>query len=218
MKLSNILRYQLNRKRYIIQLSPVRTGSTLIYNLLRESLPHKKLVKQHTYSSLFGHLPIVVTVRHPFDAVASICRVNEFGVSDETLPQAFKSFSDNGAADVVRIKDKPNVLVLYYHKFINDYEYVFSEFERFFSIRISPELRASLTEKYSLKSARKIAESKGSFGQWDPVTMIHGEHISDNADRHGYASELFSESQLAYLSEYCADFMTAFGYDDQVED
>lgn len=213
MKLSNIFRYQLFRQGYIIQLSPVRTGSTLVYNLLRGAVPGKKTVKQHTFSQWFGHLPMVATVRHPYDSIASLCRVKGLSIDDKVVRDAAQEFWNNGASDILIIRERPNVLILHYEKFIADYDYIYSRFEEFFSIRIDEALRAELTQKYNLKSARKIADANLSFENSDSETKIHGQHISDNAERIGYAKDMFTGPQLAYLNEFCAEYMRAFCYE-----
>lgn len=196
-----------------MQLSPIRTGSTLVYNLMRGALDDKKVVKQHTYSPWFGHLPIVATVRHPYDAVASGCWANKFALSDKGVCEAAEAFLKQGAQDLIRIKDFPNVLVLRYEDFIADYIVIYREMERFFARPIPDALRAQLSDQHGLEKARAMADSEKDFESWDAETMIHGGHVSANATRLGYGRELFTAGQLRHLSDVFRPFMQAFDYE-----
>jgi hypothetical protein len=211
-KLSDILRFQVFRNKYVIQMSPIRTGSTLVFNLLREVLPRKRVLKKHQFSSGFGHCPIVATVRHPLDAIASVCRVGGIKISDEGLERATREFFENGAADVIRIRERPNVLVLRYELFIDDFEYIFAELEQFFNITISGVERVRLAQQYGVENAKRVAAKFDRFDEWDPETQIHGNHVSDNAKRIGYSSELFSGAQVDDLKRACSAYMEAFDY------
>lgn len=212
MKLSEIIRFQVFRNKYVIQMSPIRTGSTLVFNLLREVLPQKKVLKKHQFSSGFGHCPIVATVRHPLDAIASVCRVGGIEISDQGLSKATRDFFENGADDLIRIKDRPNVLLLRYELFINDFDYIFTKLEQFFKLNISSVERSRLAKKYSIENAKKIAARFDRFSEWDLETQIHGNHLSDNAERIGYSIDLFSSSQADSLKIACAAYMKAFDY------
>ena len=58
-------------KPVIIQCSPIRSGSTIVYNFLRELFPSAQVVKKHSYHPDFSSFPIVTTYRHPLDCIAS---------------------------------------------------------------------------------------------------------------------------------------------------
>ena len=212
MKILELTQYRLFPQRYIIQLSPVRTGSTLVYNLLRGVLEGKKIVKKHRYRIAYGRLPIVATVRDPFDAIASVIRLNKLGTDRAGVEQAADIFLKNGAADIVKIKDKPNVLILQYERFIEDFGYVFSELEAFFDFIIPDARKQQLALEFNLDNTRKIAGRQKRFGDYDSVTLIHGDHISDHAKTPGYAIEMFDKDQVRYLSNRLASYMQAFGY------
>jgi hypothetical protein len=213
MKLGNIIGFYAFPKRHVIQFSPVRTGSTIIYNLLRECLPNKTITKTHTYSRYFGHLPLVATTRHPLDCISSMLQVKNAKPDPETLESTVVRFNANGASDLLLIKGERQLLLLRYEEFVDDYNPVFSSFESYFHIQIPVEKRAELTRKYSIESAMKIASSHDSFTSWDPVTKIHGQHISKFGGRPYSYKEYFTDDQIQHLKSRCKDYMAAFGYD-----
>ncbi|MFA6288629.1 MAG: hypothetical protein WC661_14690 [Opitutaceae bacterium] len=212
MKLSNILSFYAFSRRHVIQFSPVRTGSTIIYNLLRECLPEKTVTKAHTYCRHFGHLPLVATTRHPLDCISSMLLVRNEEPTEETLRRTVTRFNANGGVDLIRIKNERKILLLRYEKFVNDYEPVFTGFESYFDIVVPPAKRAELTGKYNIESTMKIAASQGGFNAWDPVTKIHGNHISKFGGSASHYKEHFNAPQIELLKSLCRDYMDAFGY------
>ncbi|HTJ78609.1 MAG TPA: hypothetical protein VL357_06395 [Rariglobus sp.] len=213
MKLSNILSFYAFPKRHVIQFSPVRTGSTIIYNLLRECLPDKTVTKAHTYCRHFGHLPLVATTRHPLDCISSMIQVKNAQPDDETIRSTVERFYANGGTDLIRIKNERKILLLRYEEFVDDYEPVFSSFEAYFGISISSDKRADLTAKYNIESTKKIAASQDGFATWDPVTKIHGQHISKFGGRPFAYKKYFTDPQIDLLKSLCEDYMSTFDYD-----
>ena len=212
MKISNIIRFYASPKRHVIQFSPVRTGSTLVYNLLRECLPDKTVTKVHTYSCHFSHLPIVATTRHPFDCIASIIQINKEAPDEKTIRAAVANYHANGGRDLLRIKNHRKLLLLRYEEFVDDYEPIFAGLESLFGLSIGPERRNELTQKYNIESARKIAAGQGEFAKWDPVTLLHGQHISKFGGRPSYHKDYFTETHLQLLRSLCQDDLTALDY------
>lgn len=212
MKLKDLYQYRLHGKRYVIQMSPVRTGSTLVYNLLRRVLTDKTIVKDHKYRIAFGHLPIVATVRNPFDAIASIIRVNNLSNDQNGVERAGRIFKDHGADDIIKIRNKPNVLILKYEVFINSYHYIFSEIEKFMGISIPEDLKSELICEFDIDNAKKIARHNDRFGDYDSVTLIHGGHISEQAKQTGYAVKLFNEQQTEFIVDAFSEYIQAFDY------
>lgn len=212
MKLSNILRYHLLPGRQIIQFSPVRTGSTLVYNILRECLPGKTIDKSHTYSKHYEKLPIIATVRHPMDSVASLLQVAEREATGENFRWAVDMLTREGGADIEKLKNHPKLLLLRYEEFYANYEGMFDALEKFFCIEIPRWQRDSISSRHGLEQARRTASQFSSFSKHDPVTKIHGNHISAFGGRPFYHQEFFNEEQLRRLAPLCADLMKSFGY------
>lgn len=212
MKLSNILRDHLLPGRQIIQFSSVRTGSTLVYNILRECLPGKTIDKSHTYSSHYEKLPIVATVRHPMDCIASILQVEEKEMTEANLRWAVDMFTREGGADIEKLKHHSKLLLLRYEEFYANNEGMFDAFEKFFGIEIPRGRRDSISSRHGLEQARQTASQYANFSGHDPVTKIHGNHISAFGGRPFYHQEFFNKEQLYMLNSLCGDLMKSFGY------
>ena len=67
----------------IILYSPVRTGSTLIYNFLK-NLINDDVLKTHSYC-YYKKYNIVVTIRHPYNSILSLILLKEKIKSKEDL-------------------------------------------------------------------------------------------------------------------------------------
>lgn len=212
MKLSNILRYHLLPGSQVIQFSPVRTGSTLVYNILRECLPDKTIDKSHTYSKHYSKLPIVATLRHPMDCIASILQVEEKEMTEENIRWAVDMFTRQGGADSAKLKGHRKLLLLRYEEFYANYEGVFDQFETFFGIEIPRARRDSISARHGLEQARQTASQYSNFSGHDPLTKIHGKHISAFGGRPFYHQECFTQKQLELLAPLCAGLMQSFGY------
>lgn len=213
MKLSQILKYRLFSGRYLIQMSPVRTGSTLLYNILRECFPGKQVEKHHNYSRHFAGIPLVGSVRDPFDALVSIARVNQIDIDEASVVRLCQIFRSHGADDIVRIKDLANVLIVKYDTLLGDPGSVFDQLEAAFQVRIPSEKRTSILQQYGLRAAAAISGAQGEFGRWDPATKIHGNHVSDHASEFGYGRASFDARQTETIQRHLAEYMQAFGYD-----
>ena len=115
------------RKNTIIQFGPPRSGSTLIYNILKDVFIHKSVETRHTYRNKDRKHPTVVTYRNPLDSiVSSILRYN-LEPSMSVLEDQVVEFENNGIWTVHEIKDNKNVLMLKYEEFFNDFEIIFDK-------------------------------------------------------------------------------------------
>lgn len=213
MKLACILRYHFRPKKYVIQFSPVRTGSTLIYNLLREILPGKTVVKVHTYSSHYRNVALVATYRHPLDCIASLIQVAGKKPDDDEVLKAADTYDKNGGNDILILKKHPHHLIFRYEIFVDDLTSVYDSIERYFDVIIKPNLREQLSHKYSIDEASKIAAKQESFTAWDPATKLHGNHISRFRGRPAYYNEFFSLKQIALLKSRYTKHLKTFGFE-----
>ena len=55
----------------MVQYGPPRSGSTLIYNIMQELFPHKKIFKVHMKRKMCSVLTTVGSYRNPLDSIAS---------------------------------------------------------------------------------------------------------------------------------------------------
>ena len=212
MKLTQILQLYLPWHTNIIQMSPVRSGSTLVYNILREALPNVRIIKYHTYECYFSHLKVVATVRNPLDCIASIHKANKWKPSLDSVELGAARFLANGGDAITALRDRPNALILRYEEFFQDFDVIFDAFESFFNIQLNTTIRNELRRKYSVENVEKITTTQNSFKSWDKETLFHGNHISETKGSPGVASDFFSAEQMERLEELCQGYMNAFDY------
>ena len=89
------------------------------------------------------------------------------------------------------------ILVLEYDQFVDNYDYIFSNFESFFEITISEETKTDIREN-TTRSVNKIKQQalKG-FEDYDPATRLRGGFIfTGNV---GWSNEVLGEANLARM-------------------
>ena len=200
----------------VIQFSPPRTGSTLLWNALLLCLPTKKILKQHEISrfqkSRWNRSPIVCSVRNPLDSIASVIQAHGQTPSDEVIREKTDIIAP-AFRDVRDLLQQPRVKVLKYEDFAHDFPFLFREIEEFFGIAISEETRQAVRDKCSLSSVKAKAEQLGDFDNYDEEDHIHGRHVSDYEGASGYYSEFFTAEQMEKMYAELGDIFDAFGYD-----
>ena len=134
-----------------------RSGCTLISQLLASIFGLENLSAGHIPYSLESGQPLVISVRDFRDVALSYWRVqNDISFSDiengrkatleEIEPQIrlVKLAVENNLNPTYKGND--NILLLRYEEFVPDkFDFIFSEFERFFDISISTKKRKELT-------------------------------------------------------------------------
>ena len=159
-------------------------------------------------------MPVVVTYRHPLDCIASSIIRYKKEPDQEELERQMKIFNEQGLKDLVKIKNMPNVLMLKYEAYVNDFEYIFDHFEEFFKITISRKKRDELTAKYKIENVEKMIKNRGgdSFSDIDKKTQLHGNHISKYKGACNYYEEFFQPEQIKMLKEAYTDVLETFDY------
>jgi len=199
----------------VIQFSPPRTGSTLVWNILTELFPGRRIKKKHSLrKTRLGpfHLPVVCTVRHPLDAVASCIQCRDLPLTDQTIDDLIEEFDRLAIQTVLDIRNDPHVLILKYEQFSADYEFLFDELERFFGITIGPDQRQIIQKKYNVRQVKQKTEQMGDFSNWDKENHLHGRHISKFNGASGYYQQFFSAEQIRRMSLHYQQYMQVFGY------
>jgi hypothetical protein len=200
-----------NRK-HILQFSPPRSGSTLVYNILREVFPRYKVEKCHTLNSRNLASPIVATYRNPVDIVASLLLVSNCSVTDANIREQCILLNTQGIWDLLTIRNRSNLLLLRYEDFVDDFDVLFNGIENHFQIGIPHEKRKRLSTKYSRKSVQAIAERYDDFSQYDSKTQFHGRHISRFNGAPNFARQLLSDEQGNNVARYFSLFMEQMAY------
>jgi len=176
--------------------APWRTGSTLVYNIFRYLFEEEKNFKSPGWIvnknivSKRDHFPddgffknlnsvFIVTKRNPLDSIYSLCKVIcPTKINEKYIEQRIK--------DYLFLFDKAkrlesqgfNVLVLKYESFVNDFDYLFNEIEKYFDIEIFNEDKINIIECFSKESVISHIKKYHHFGKWDTETGFHGKHIN----------------------------------------
>ncbi|HDQ03831.1 MAG TPA: hypothetical protein ENN23_04560 [Deltaproteobacteria bacterium] len=184
-----------------------------MFNVLREVFPQRRIDKSHNYDPKYLKYPVIVTYRHPLDAMASSIQRYDRIPSDEEVENQIKEFADNGIWDILKIRGQENVLMLRYELFYNNYDHIFAHLEGFFSIAIPAEKRRYIAAQYNIEAVDKIVRNYDAFHDYDSVTQLHGKHISAYKGNINYYREFFSPKQIDYLRKVYHKFLVEFGYE-----
>jgi len=173
----------------IYQVSIIRSGSTLVYQILCKLFPEKEIIKQHHFPKGIRY-PIVSTYRDPRDILVSAWRTfilsknrklikDRMAEEDVLLTLAFLKAPINdfnvGWGD-------NNILWLKYEDFYKDTNVVFEAIEKYFQIEISDGERRSISDEYTINKNKERAKAFKHFGEYDYLgTEIHGDHIFKGA-------------------------------------
>jgi hypothetical protein len=97
----------------------------------------------------------------------------------------------------VKKEYKGPVLVLQYENFVNDYDYIFSNFEDFFDITISEETKTEIKDATNRNANQKKQEALKGVGEHDNPTHLHGGHIFTGEV--GWSAQVLREKNLARM-------------------
>ena len=190
-----------------------RTGSTLIYRVLKELYPsvnkcHPPFIDIRQTSN--SDCKIVVSIRNPIDSLLSYIRVNEFPDS-EAHPYSNNLLNKYLGRRIQEEKElreilthyPDKILVLKYEKFYNDFSYIFSNMQDFFNIQIDKNIKEHIVSDCSINNSIKIQNSMSSFHSYDKDSFIHGRHISTPAPKESY--KFINDEQLQFLESNLKD-------------
>ncbi len=188
----------MNKK--ILVFSAGRTGSTVVWQSLREIAP--KAEKIHTAEMidyLSDSLDCIIVERDPVTSFLSSVRCEIFdgntqrfleGIASIDLTEFIQIYRAKLAAvQYVKEKYKGRTLLLHYDDFNNNYGYLFSQFEKFLNISIDEADREKIIKKTDRNSNLKIQSTLTDFNSTDLDSSIHGNHIAT-----------FSEDQYDFIN------------------
>jgi len=207
----------------ILQYSIERSGSTLITQVLRKLFPHANVHKIHTFHKNIG-CPVVTTYRDFRDVMVSRWRVREdipFAELDNgriMTPDELDMYLDitvRGIETFNRMckEHGDNLMALKYEVFIDDYDYIFRELERFFNISLDEKLKQDIKQYSNVEANAKRAKVFSSFhnGNWDKETLIHGLHIYKGG-RPGIWKKLVPANKHECVNSCLSDYLWQWGY------
>lgn len=225
--------YPINGYKKIMVFSPYRTGSTLVFNVLRflfedsEFLDkiawghHNSIVaKTHALGYMDPSIIVFCLIRNPIDTCFSRYRVMMSQASAQGIsPESFQEFEEESLDMAVQDyltqmqwmydllnKRVRNVVLLKYEDFNSNLEFIFAKFEKVFNIKICEMDRLLMEELFSKENIALNIKSLQNFQNFNEITLFHGAHIDANE---------FSEEEKAIihakirerLSRKCSNFL-----------
>lgn len=199
-----------------IQFSPPRTGSTLVWNLLRLAFPERRVLKQHRLStfqrSRLYRSPIVCSVRNPLDSIASSLERYQQQPTDQIIDEQIAMYEHQGLWQTLELIDNPRASVLRYEDFVNDWPYLFSAIESALGKTISPSAIRECYDRFSIDVVESRCKQLGHFDNYDPVDHIHGCHISQYRGRVNYFDRVLTHEMTVKIYEHFQPVFAAFDY------
>ncbi|MCH9621208.1 MAG: hypothetical protein S4CHLAM20_06260 [Chlamydiia bacterium] len=198
----------------IIQLGPMRSGTTIIYNILKYLFEDEcvnvhsfgKVTKMHILEDLPYHvfkkkkMIVCCTFRDPMNVIASVKRA---GLNHKKVTDRAKSLNNS----YFNIK---KIINFKYESFENDqFEYVFNKLENELNIKISTETRNEIQTHFSKNRMKEICSRYSNFGGYDKITGFHGSHINNSDWRN-----TFNLKQALEIYHLNIDLRRKWGYSD----
>jgi len=217
----------------IIAASIPRTGSVLIYNILRAL--HEQVIKTHNFEKYFQHPgPFVITYRDPLDVFCSFWRIDvETAISigrrqefDYTINERNAlRLADKVVFEFIRLSiflhtqiilnNNHNMLFLKYEEFWDDHNIIYDKLADFFKVEIPLETRHIISKNFSIKKAVKTQQKYKDFNEWDPISFIHGFHVGPAKPGKWWAENKNKMTQDAvnYIKKRLCMYRRMYGYE-----
>ena len=201
----------------LIQFSPIRSGSTLVYNILKEIFSNKMIYKRHSLRMTdIKKRNVIITYRNPLDCLTSSFKRYGLEVNDNNIKDQILELKRNGLDDLLIIFDAENVLKLKYEDFYNDYDFVFDKLEIFFGINIAQEMRQKIEQKFKIDKVIEFTKKYEDFSKYDKSTHLHGNHISNSKGKPNSYVDFFNAEQLLFIQNELHGYIVKFGYEETV--
>lgn len=215
--------YPIGNYQRIIVASPYRTGSTIVFNVLKflfnnsDSLHSNSIVGKCHFPKNPDPAEIVFCpIRNPMDTCFSRYRVmgerQNQTINERALDIAVNEYlrQMHGMHKLLQ-KKLPNVVLLKYEDFDCNLWAIFDKVETLFNMKICEIDKALIEELFSKKNVKYFVEKYEGFGQWDPLTGFHGKHIDEGNEFSEEEKHLIYEKIRERLLGKCG-FLEEYGY------
>lgn len=179
------------------QISPIRSGSTLVYNILKELFPNIQIDKDHNFLNSNNYTHVIATIRHPFDSIISSVKCFGKEINDENILKFTDDYLNNGGNEMEMMDD---LIILKYEEFYKDYNIIYDKLELCFNIQIPKEQRNYINNKYNINKVIEITKQYKDFYEYDKNTHFHGNHISTTLGESIYKSILTNKQKNGIMS------------------
>lgn len=192
------------------------SGSTYTYQVIKEM--GFKVKKVHHYVK--RPMVKIITYRDPRDMIASAAnRIFKEMQEQEGLKEVlYKSydllFDEVKVEEVYRNykNDRCAYLFRYEDYFNGNERQIIKEIAAILKKKLSDAEIDAIMEKFSIEANKKIADRIKKNEEYDPETMIHGNHISSGG-KVGTWQELFDDEYKDFLKEKIGPLLIDMGYE-----
>jgi len=196
----------------IVQFGIPRSGSTVVYNIVRELRPWARVKKVHDLRGMDKRLPVICTYRNPLDVMASLFESQRLEATAENLERQIVLLNLQGIWDIFLLKEHPHALLLKYERFAGDLEWAVEQVARFLDVPLPPARRKDIVSRYDLSRIKQATDALGDFSVVDKQTGFHGNHVSRFEGGSGYYRQVFSDEQVEELKRTFDFFLRYWGY------
>lgn len=217
--------YPLPNGEKIFLLTPPRTGSTLVYNVLRflfmdineKPWYHRYqnlVIKDHDIHQFLPRFNYVVTIRNPVDACISLYRTS-YPEDHAVIYEKMLDLSVNAQLKSFRsinkiLERRYKLTVLHYEDFVDDFDFLLKSIESAFSFTILPEDKELLRKALSKKNVKAYTERFSGFEEYDHYSNFHGNHIHKGTYSENLEKALRKEVNLRLASH--SAYFASWGY------
>jgi len=186
-------------KEYIIQFSPIRSGSTLVYNLLSNTVD-LPVHKHHHLTKADPKAFYIVTIRHPYNSiVSSILRYSEASITDEALEEHVTEYLNHGGSVISKDNFPPrDSELLFYENFVGNFELIYQAIEKASGSPISTDKQKELNKQFNIKRVKEACKQLKKTGP--EAQHWHTWSVSKNLGETDYKNFLDS-GQINKLKE-----------------
>lgn len=200
----------------VLLFSPIRTGSTLIMNIIRDYFYKDLKHTVHKLSELdnIENYTLISTVRSPYDSIISSIKRYNLEINDKHIKSNIIEFKKYGGDDIVTLikKDYNNHLILKYEDFYNNFDFLINKLEIFFNTELTEIQKQEIKTKYHINNIDKISKNLGTnFWNYDKNTHWHGNHISNTKGNSTYKETLTNRQKNIIFCEL-KEYIELFNY------
>ena len=141
----------------IIFFSPIRTGSTYIWNILNKYY-YFDIPKHHSLKNINLNKFYIVTIRNPLDSIISSATRYDITLTSQNVNKYINEYLEEGGKDILNLDLKlDNVLLLKYEDFVDNEEYISKNLINFLQISFKRRLR-SIIKKFNIENVNNISK------------------------------------------------------------
>lgn len=165
----------------IVIFSPIRSGSTLIYNIIKKVFLSSNIIKTHNFNYNVNNL-YFIAIRHPYNSIISyhLTQNNDI-IKDDNIGELIEIYKKNGGIDLTNVNtENNNIVLLKYECFVDDFNYIFNVIENKLNMKIECDIKNEIMYELNIENVINYTKKYKSFHEYCIITHFHGNHISSN--------------------------------------